>query len=99
MAQASAYEVGPISAKNCLHDIDGDNRVLATTDSVIDTRTALGITCPDVNDGITFAPDATQQHLAADPRLPIYPLRNASGAAVLAPRKRSGESLSIEIIT
>ena len=48
------YEGGPFSYKNCSMDIDGDNRVLATTDSLIHTRIALGITGPAVVSGITF---------------------------------------------
>jgi uncharacterized delta-60 repeat protein len=54
------YEGGPFDAKNCSLDIDGDNRVLATTDSLIHTRIALGLTGNAVIGGITFAPNATR---------------------------------------
>jgi uncharacterized delta-60 repeat protein len=54
------YEGGPFGYKNCALDIDGDNRVMATTDSLIHARIALGITGPAVIGGITFAPNATR---------------------------------------
>lgn len=57
---AVRYDGGPFGYKNCSMDIDGDNRVLATTDSLIHTRIALGITGPAVVGGITFAPNATR---------------------------------------
>jgi uncharacterized delta-60 repeat protein len=54
------YEGGPFDARNCSMDIDGDGLVLATTDSLIHARVALGITGPAVIGGITFAPHATR---------------------------------------
>lgn len=54
------YEGGPFDSRNCSMDIDGDNRVLATTDSLIHTRLALGMSGPAVLSGITFAPHATR---------------------------------------
>ena len=54
------YEGGPFDARNCSMDIDGDGLVLATTDSLIHARVALGITGPAVMGGITFAPHATR---------------------------------------
>jgi hypothetical protein len=41
-------------------DIDGDNLVLATTDSLIHARIALGLTGNAVIGGITFASYATR---------------------------------------
>lgn len=55
------HEGGPFDARNCSMDIDGDNRVLATTDSLIHARIALGMTGPAVIDGITFASHAARQ--------------------------------------
>ena len=49
------YEGGPFDARNCSMDIDGDGLVLATTDSLIHARVALGITGPAVIGDITFA--------------------------------------------
>ena len=54
------YEGGPFDARNCSLDTDGDGRVLATTDMLIGTRVALGITGNAVIGGITFAPNATR---------------------------------------
>lgn len=54
------YEGGPFDARNCSMDIDGDNRVLATTDMLIGARVALGLTGNAVIGGITFAPYATR---------------------------------------
>ena len=54
------YEGGPFDAKNCSLGIDGDGRVLATTDMLIGTRVALGITGNAVIGGITFAQNATR---------------------------------------
>ena len=55
-----SFEGGPFDAKNCSLDIDGDGRVLATTDMLIGTRAALGITGNAVIGGISFAPNATR---------------------------------------
>jgi uncharacterized delta-60 repeat protein len=57
---AVRYDGGPFGYKNCSLDIDGDNRVLATTDSLIHARVALGITGNAVVSGINFAPTATR---------------------------------------
>ena len=57
---AIRYDGGPFGYKNCSLDIDGDNRVLATTDSLIHARIALGITGSAVTNGITFPPTATR---------------------------------------
>ncbi len=54
------YDGGPFGYKNCSLDIDGDNRVLATTDSLIHARIALGITGNAVTSGISFPPTATR---------------------------------------
>ena len=54
------YEGGPFDARNCSMDIDGDNRVLATTDMLIGARVALGLTGNAVIGSITFAPHATR---------------------------------------
>jgi len=54
------YEGGPFDARNCSMDIDGDNLVLATTDSLIHARIALGLTGNAVIGGITFASHATR---------------------------------------
>ena len=54
------FEGGSFDARNCSLDIDGDGRVLATTDMLIGTRVALGITGNAVIGGITFAPNATR---------------------------------------
>lgn len=57
---AARYDSGPFGYKACTLDIDGDNRVLATTDMLIGTRVALGMTGNAVINGITFAPTATR---------------------------------------
>jgi uncharacterized delta-60 repeat protein len=54
------YEGGPFDARNCSLDIDGDNQVLATTDMLIGTRIALGMSGPSVLSGIAFASYATR---------------------------------------
>ena len=54
------YHGGPFDARNCSMDIDGDNLVLATTDSLIHARIALGLTGNAVIGGITFASHATR---------------------------------------
>lgn len=54
------YQGGPIEARNCSMDIDGDNQMIATTDGLIITRVMLGITGNAVLNGITFAPYATR---------------------------------------
>ena len=54
------YQGGPFDARNCSMDIDGDNQVLATTDSLIHARIALGLRGNAVIGGITFASHATR---------------------------------------
>jgi uncharacterized delta-60 repeat protein len=54
------YEGGPFDSRNCSMDIDGDNRVLATTDMLIGARVALGLTGNAAIGGITFASHATR---------------------------------------
>jgi uncharacterized delta-60 repeat protein len=54
------FDGGPFAARNCSLDIDGDGRVLATTDMLIGTRVALGITGSAVFSGITFPSNATR---------------------------------------
>lgn len=54
------YDGGPFGYQNCKLDVDGDNQVLATTDSLIHARIALGITGNAVVSGITFPPNATR---------------------------------------
>jgi uncharacterized delta-60 repeat protein len=51
---------GPFGAKQCTLDFDGDGKVLATTDMLIGTRVALGMTGNAVIGGISFAPHATR---------------------------------------
>ncbi len=57
---AVRYDGGPFGYQNCKLDIDGDGRVLATTDMLIGTRIALGITGNAVIGGITFSTNATR---------------------------------------
>lgn len=54
------YDGGPFGYQNCKLDVDGDNQVLATTDSLIHARIALGITGAAVVSGIAFPPNATR---------------------------------------
>lgn len=51
---------GPFGYQSCKADIDGDGSLLATTDALIYTRIALGLTGPVVVGGISFAPNATR---------------------------------------
>jgi uncharacterized delta-60 repeat protein len=57
---ALRYEGGPYDAQNCKPDIDGDGHFFATTDALIYTRIALGLTGSAVVNGITFPPTATR---------------------------------------
>jgi uncharacterized delta-60 repeat protein len=54
------YEGGPYGARNCSLDIDGDGKVLATTDMLIGTRVALGMAGSAVLGGINFPANATR---------------------------------------
>lgn len=58
---AIRYLGGPFGYKNCSLDIDGDGSVLATTDSLIHARIALGITGDAVVAGIVFPAAATRK--------------------------------------
>ena len=57
---AARYDGGPFGYQNCKLDIDGDGRVLATTDMLIATRIAVGMTGNAVVNGITFSGTATR---------------------------------------
>lgn len=57
---AARYDGGPFGYQNCKPDLDGDGLFLATTDALMYTRVALGITGPAVVAGITFASGATR---------------------------------------
>ena len=57
---AVRYDGGPFGYQNCKLDIDGDGRVLATTDMLIGTRIALGMTGNAVINGINFPATATR---------------------------------------
>jgi uncharacterized delta-60 repeat protein len=48
------FEGGPFGARQCSLDIDGDQKVLATTDALIHARIALGIMGDAVISGINF---------------------------------------------
>lgn len=50
----------PFSTGNCLLDIDGDDRLVATIDSIVHTRIALGAPSQAVLNGIQFSPQATR---------------------------------------
>ncbi|MBP6529135.1 MAG: hypothetical protein KA260_03370 [Burkholderiales bacterium] len=52
---------GPFGAKQCSFDLDGDGKVFATTDMLIGTRVALGMTGSTVLNGITFAAHAARK--------------------------------------
>jgi uncharacterized delta-60 repeat protein len=54
------FESATKGYRECSLDLDGDGKVLATTDSLIHTRIALGITGNAVTGGITFPANATR---------------------------------------
>ncbi len=54
------YEGGPFGARACSLDIDGDGKVLATTDMLIATRVALGVTGNAVIGGVAFPANAAR---------------------------------------
>jgi uncharacterized delta-60 repeat protein len=54
------YDGGPFGAQNCKLDIDGDGKVLATTDMLIATRVALGVTGNAAIGGVVFPANATR---------------------------------------
>ncbi len=55
------YDGGPFTAPACSLDIDGDTQVLATTDSLIHARIALGIRGDALVAGITFPVNAQRK--------------------------------------
>ncbi len=55
------YDGGPFTSPACSLDIDGDTQVLATTDSLIHARIALGIRGDAVVAGITFPINAQRK--------------------------------------
>ena len=57
---AIRLEGGPYGAQQCRMDIDGDGKVLATTDALIQTRIALGLRGSAVTNGISFPAGATR---------------------------------------
>ena len=57
---AVRLEGGPYGAQQCRMDIDGDGNVLATTDTLIQTRIALGLRGSAVTNGIGFPVGATR---------------------------------------
>ena len=57
---AARYDGGPFAYQNCKLDLDGDGRVLATTDMLIGTRIALGMAGSAVVNGINFPATATR---------------------------------------
>jgi uncharacterized delta-60 repeat protein len=57
---AIRYDGGPFGYKACTLDLDGDNVVRATTDMLMGTRVALGMTGAAVVNGITFSGNATR---------------------------------------
>lgn len=56
----ACFEFGLFSAKQCTCDLDGDGKVLATTDILIGARVALGVRGSTALNGITFAAHATR---------------------------------------
>ena len=65
------YQGGPNEARICTLDIDGDNRVLATTDALIYTRISLGMSGSSVLAGNHVREPCNSQQLASDSRLPV----------------------------
>ena len=59
------YDGGPFGAQNCKLDIDGDNRILPATGSLIHARIALGLTGDAVINGIAFPAEATRKTWAS----------------------------------
>jgi uncharacterized delta-60 repeat protein len=57
----SRFSGGTIEYRNCSLDIDGDGKVLATTDSLVHARIALGMTGSAVISGITFPTNAIRK--------------------------------------
>jgi uncharacterized delta-60 repeat protein len=57
---ATRLNGGPFGYQRCTPDIDGDGRMTATVDALINTRVMLGLTGSAVTRGITFPADATR---------------------------------------
>lgn len=55
------YLPGPSFARNCTMDIDGDGKVLASTDMLMATRVALGLTGTAVIGGVNFSANAARK--------------------------------------
>ncbi len=73
------YDGGPFSYRDCPLDIDGDGKVLATTDALIMTRIALGMRGSSVLQGINLgnAPrndwDKIRTHLVSQCGMSLAP--------------------------
>jgi hypothetical protein len=52
---------GEMAYRECSLDVDGDGKVLATTDALIHARVALGMKDAAVINGITFAAHAARK--------------------------------------
>ncbi len=59
------YDGGPFGYRACGNDLDGDGRVLASTDALLLARIALGMTGSAVTAGIGFPPEASRTSWAA----------------------------------
>jgi len=55
------YNGFPNDARNCSLDVDGDGSIVATVDTLIHARVALGVTGNAVVSGIAFAPQALRK--------------------------------------
>ncbi len=55
------FPAPPVEFSNCSLDIDGDGKVLATTDTLMATRVALGFTGNAVINGVSFEPYALRK--------------------------------------
>jgi uncharacterized delta-60 repeat protein len=55
------YTGGSFIARNCKLDLDGDGRIFGTTDGLLLTRVALGMSGNAVFEGVQFAPNATRK--------------------------------------
>ena len=55
------YHGFPSEVRNCSMDVDGDGKVIATTDGLLLTRAMLGFTGSALINGVTFAPHALRK--------------------------------------
>lgn len=55
------YQAPPTEFRNCSLDVDGDGKVVATTDTLIAARVALGFTGAAVLNGVTFETHALRK--------------------------------------